>query len=135
MEKYSFLEHTADIKFRCFGKTLPKIFENAALAVSNYLSRGKRIKQRIKKHIEIKGEDNESLFYNFLEELIYLLDAESFVLSKAKVKIKNNLLTAEIIGDDSKNYKDLDHIKAATYSEMYLKKTSKGWEAQAVLDV
>ncbi len=34
MEKFKFLEHTADIKFQVFGKTLEEVFENTALAIS-----------------------------------------------------------------------------------------------------
>jgi len=138
--KFKFLEHTADIKFRAYGKSLNEVFENCALAVSNTLSRGGKIKSIKKKKITVKGNDNESLLYNFLEELIYLLDAKDFIVSKAKVKIKKEIkgkkLEAEVYGDDTKNYSDLDQIKAATYAEMYVKKRSDGkWEAQVVVDV
>ena len=76
------------------------------------------------------------MLYSFLDELIYLLDAKNFIVAKVKVKIKNNNLEAEVYGDNASKYKDLDHIKAATYSEMYIKqKKDKTWEAQVVLDV
>jgi len=133
--KYRFLEHTADIKFQSAGKTLDEVFENAVLAVSNYLSRGSQIKSIKGKIISASGTDMESLFYNFLDELIYLLDAENFVVAKAKVTIRGFNLHAELFGDKASNYKDLDHIKAATYAEMFIKKTKSGWKAQAVLDV
>ena len=133
--KYRFIEHTGDIKFQVGGNTLTKIFENSALAVSHYISRGKKIKSKKGKIIEVSGTDLESLFYNFLDELIYFLDAECFVVAKAKITMRGYNLQAELYGDDTKNYSDLDHIKAATYAEMYIKKTSKGWKAQAVLDV
>ena len=133
--KYRFLEHTADIKFQANGKTLNEVFENSALAVSNYLSRGEAIKSAKCKIINLSGNDLESLFYNFLDELLYLLDAENFIVAKAKVTIHGYNLQAELFGDKASNYKDLDHIKAATYAEMFIKKTSSGWQAQAVLDV
>ena len=86
--------------------------------------------------IKIKGKDNEEILYKFIDELIYLLDAKNFIVAKVKVKIKNNNLEAEVYGDNASKYKDLDHIKAATYSEMYIKqKKDKTWEAQVVLDV
>ena len=83
----------------------------------------------------MSGNDLESLFYKFLDELIYLLDAENFITAKAKVTLRGYNLHAEIFGDSASNYKNLDHIKAATYAEMYIKKTEDGFEAQAVLDV
>ena len=133
--KFEFLEHTADIKFKAYGKTLNEVYESCALAFSESIARGKKIKSKKKKKIEVLGNDKEAMLYSFIEELIYLLDADDFVVAKTKVSIKGKKLNAEIFGDDSKNYKELDHVKAATYAEMYVKKTSKGWEAQMVLDV
>ena len=133
--KYKFLEHTADIKFQAYGKTLDEVFGNSVLAVLDYISRGQKIKTTKGKIIDVSGNDLESLFYNFLDELIYLIDAENFLAVKAEVTIKGYNLHAELFGDKTSNYKNLDHIKAATYSEMYIKKTLSGWEAQAVMDV
>ena len=137
MKKFEFLEHTGDIKFRVSGKTLAEIFENSALAVSEYLARGKKIKSKKKKQFSLISSENDLnlLLYKFLDELIFFLDAENFLVSKAKVSVKNEHLKAVIFGDRASDYKDLDHIKAATYSEMYVKKTENGWEAQAVMDV
>lgn len=133
--KYRFLEHTADIKFQSYGRTLNEAFENAVLAVSEYISRGEKIKPKIGRILEVSGTDLESLFYNFLDELIYLLDAEDFVVAKANVTLRGYNLNAELFGDKVSNYKNLDHIKAATYAEMHIKRKGDSWEAQAVLDV
>ena len=134
--EYKFLEHTADIKFQSYGKTINEVFENSVLAVAEYVSRGKKIKTVKGKVVNVSGNDLESLFYNFLDELIYLIDAENFLTVKAKVTILGYNLKAELFGDSTKNYKDLDHIKAATYAEMYIKKLpDENWEAQAVMDV
>jgi len=133
-KKFEFLEHTADIKFRAFGRTLNELFENCALALSDYLAQGEKIEIKKGKTIQVFGQDQESLLYNFLDELIFLLDSENFILSKLKVQLRGNNLKAEIYGDNSKDY-NLSYIKAPTYAEMYIRKNSKGWEAQAVLDV
>lgn len=133
--KYIFLEHTGDIKFKTFGKTLDELFENAILAVSEYITRGQKIKKAKGMIVNVAGNDLDSLFYNFLEELIYLFDAENFIAVSARITIRGYNMRAELFGDLASNYKDLDHIKAATYSEMYIKKTKDGWEGQAVLDV
>ena len=135
-KKFEFLEHTADIKFKAYGKSLNNLFENSALALSSYISRESKISSKIKKQIKIEGQDLESLLYRFLDELIYLLDAKNFLIAKAEVKIKNNKLKATIYGDNASNYKNLDHVKAATYAEMYVKLIKKyEWEAQVVVDV
>ena len=137
MKKFKFLPHTADIKFRVFGKNLGEIFENSALAVSEFLSRGQKIKAKRKKSISLvsSSSDLNLLFYKFLDDLVFFLDAENFLIAKAKVTVKNGHLKATLYGDKASDYKDLDHIKAATYSEMYIKKIKNSWEGQAVMDV
>ncbi len=137
--KYKLLSHTADIKFAVSGKTINEIFENSVLALSEFISKSKKINSSIKKEFIISAKDNEELFYKFIDELIYLLDAENFVCSKAKIKIEKEKdrisLNAVTYGDKTKNYKDLESLKAATYSEMYIKKDKNGWRAQAVVDI
>ncbi len=137
-KKFVFLEHTADIKFKAFGSTMNNLFENCALAFSSCISGDKKIASKKKKIVEVSGDDLEALLYNFMDELIYLLDAENLAVSSAKVKILKNKLKAEIIGDNTKKY-SLNHVKAATYAEMYIKKITSGkkekYEAQVVLDV
>jgi len=133
--KYEFLEHTADLKFRAFGKSLDEAFENVVLAFAEIISKGAKIRAVKKKGISLEGSDKKNLLYGFLDELIYLLDAEGFVVSRGKVKIKGNKLEAELFGDDSSKYKNLDHVKAATYAEMLVGKVGGRWRVQAVVDV
>ena len=132
--KFKFLEHTADIKFQAFGKNLNKCFENSALAMINSQYKGK-VKGKIKKKVKVKGKDLESLLYNFLEEILFLVDTEKFLASKVKVKIKNKELESELTGDNIKNYKLSWEIKAITYNEMFVKKIKNKFKAQVVLDV
>ena len=133
--KYKFLQHTADIKFQAFGDTIEQAFVNSAFALTNTNSKDK-IKALINKKISVKGKDNESLLYNFLEEFLFLLETKYFILSKIKyINIKSNELTAEIIGDNSKNYELETHIKAITYNEMFIKKKNNKYVCQVVVDV
>ena len=135
--QFIFLEHTADIKFKSFGLSIEEVFENSALAFSSYVASDSKIKSKKSKKFSIESDNLESLLYNFLDELIFLLDAQDFIVSSAKVKIKGMKLTASLKGDSTKKY-NLNHVKAATYAEMYIKKNSKdskSWEAQVVLDV
>jgi len=136
--KYKFLKHTADIKFQAFGSSLEQAFENSALAMVNSMYSGKvRILAKIKKTIKVKGKNLESLLYNFLEEILFLLDSESFFVSKLNVKINktHTELTAEVYGDDAKNYSIGLDVKAVTYNEMFVKKIKNKWVCQVVVDV
>ncbi len=133
--KFKFLEHTADIKFQAFGKTMEEVFENSALAMFNSMFDGK-VKEKKKFKIKVKGKNSESLLYNFLEEFLFLLDSKNFFLSKIKnIKIKDDELMAEVSGDNVENYEVHLDVKAVTYNEMFVKKNTDGWVVQVVLDV
>ena len=63
--KFEFLDHTADIKIRAYGKTQEEAFENLVLAISEYLSKEQKIKPKKAKTIEVRGSDKENLLYKF----------------------------------------------------------------------
>jgi SHS2 domain-containing protein len=137
--KYKFLSHTADIKFQAFGKTIEEAFENSFYALKKCILKDKmKVKPVIEKIIRIKGNDLSSLLYDFLEEFLYLLDAEGFLLSKIKdIKIdeKKFVLSAKVYGDNAKNHKISNDVKAITYNEMFVKQIKKKWVVQVVVDV
>jgi len=135
--KFKILEHTADGKFQAYGTSLDESFSNSAYAMISLMTKNK-IKEEIKKKIKIKGKNIEQLLYNFLEEILFLLDSENFILSKIK-KIKINkgkfLLEAEISGDKTKNYEIFGNVKAVTYNSMFVKKQKGKFITQVVVDM
>lgn len=133
MKKYEFLDHTADIKFRAYGKTMEQVFENSAEALFNVISEEKVNEER-KIKFKIKGKDLESLMYNFLEELLFYFETKGFYLSKIKVKINGFNLIAEAFFGKLKNPIDR-HVKAVTYHDMSIKRLKNKCVAQIVLDV
>ena len=136
MIKYKFLKHTADIKFQAFGKNIEEVFENSALALKEIICGKIKVKNSLKKKIKISGKDFESLLYKFLEEIIYLLDGENFLINKIEnLEIKNMKLTAEIFGDQTGNYNFTNKVKAVTYNDMFVEGKNKKWIAQVVIDV
>jgi len=135
--KFKFLEHTADIKFQAFGKTKEEAFANAALALANIITKDK-IKDKMKKQITVSGEDDESLLLNFLEEFLFLLESENFILSKIKspkIRKDKTELATELIGDKASNYELENHVKAITYNDMFIRKEKGKYVCQVVVDV
>jgi len=63
--KFEFIEHTADVKFRAYGKSLNEAFGNSALAMFASMYSGK-VKEVSKKKISVSGKDLESLLYALL---------------------------------------------------------------------
>jgi SHS2 domain-containing protein len=136
MEKFIFLPHTADIKFKAYGKTFAEALENSVLAVSKILAGENSIKPKKGIKIEVHGSDKENLFYNLVEEIVSFLDTENFITARAEIQVLGNNLKATIYGDDAENYKGLENIKSPTYAEIQVKETKEhGWEIQMVVDV
>lgn len=140
VEKYRFLEHTADAKFQAFGKTLEEAFSNAALATASLMWDWRKIEKRIEHKVEIEGKDPKQLLNSFLEEIIYLWDTKMFLLSSAeKVRIEKKegryALRALFKGDEySDKYKIYGDVKAITYNEMKIESRDHSM-VQVVVDI
>lgn len=137
MQKYEFLEHTADAKFRAYGKNIEECFANAALAMTAIMTDPENVEPKITKSISAIGNDLKNLLYNFLEEFLFLIDSENFILNKVKdIKInpkgRKYLLNATVVGDRiNDKYKIETGIKAVTYMDMEVKEDY----VQVVVDI
>jgi SHS2 domain-containing protein len=136
MKKYEFLEHTADARFKAYGRTKEEAFSNCAYALKEVVTEGKIIEKKLEKDILVFGKDNEKLLYNFMEEFLYLIDAEDFILSKIKeIKIEKNKIKAKITGDLFSKYKISNKVKAMTYNSLSIKNENGMFNCEVVLDV
>ena len=140
--KYKFLKHTADVKFQAYGKNLEEAFENSAMALKETIAGKTKVKCVEEKEIKVKGKDKENLLYEFLEEFLYLLDSEDFVLAEVKSLMINTLkgtsenkLAAIVVGDRASSYKFTNDVKAITYNQMFVKKKGNKFICQVVVDV
>lgn len=116
--KYEYLTHTADAKFKAYGKTDVEKFENAALAMFGIIVDPSKVSCVKEYNIELEAKSLRGLLYDFLDELLYYHDTEDFVLSKIKeINIINNKLSVTVTGDSYKNYETIGHIKAITYND------------------
>ena len=139
--KYQFLPNTADIKFQAYGNSIEDAFTNSAYALVEIMCKEK-IKDALVTKIKVNGKDFESLLVNFLGEFLFLLDSQNFILNKinriSKIQLNKNKeyeLTADISGDNAKNYEIAHNIKAITYNDMLIEEKKNKWLCQVVVDV
>ncbi len=141
---YEFLEDLtlADTAFVATGRSIEEMFSSAGEAVTATMIKDlKTVKQSIKKEIEITCDNVEELLFKFLEELIFLKDAELLIFSRFDVKIKKIKekvsLTAMLYGDnlDAKRQEHLVDVKAVTMHMFEVKKTETGWYSRVILDI
>ena len=123
MVKYESLSHTADAKFRAYGKTREEQFSNAALAMFAIMIDSEKVEAKVERTVSVEGDDEKALLYNWLEELLVLLDSEFFMLREVKdLRITKNekfKLEATVVGDaEEGKYVVSGGVKAPTYAEM-----------------
>jgi len=140
MEKYRILPHTADAKFRAYGRTLEEAFANAALAMASLMWDWRKVEPRLSLAVRLAGRDREQLLVKFLGEVIYLLDTRKFLLSSVgRLKIGEDAggwtLEAELRGDTlSERHEIHGNVKAVTYNEMKIEEYD-GFVLQVVVDM
>ncbi len=124
MKHYRYIpdEATADVAFEATGKTLEELFVNCANALTAMMVEPKTVTPTISKKITLENTTEEKLLFDFLQELVYLKDADYALFTEIKVKIvkieknKTYKLTADIRGEtiDPTKHKLGNDVKAIT---------------------
>ena len=140
MKKFEYFDVTADIGFKAYGKNLDEAFENAGFAIFNIISDTSNIAADIAKSFEITSDDEVSLLYDYLEELLFYHEVDFMLFSEFDVCIRKAdgqyHLDARIMGEaiDWSKHERKTEIKAITFHMMDVKKTSQ-FEVQAIVDL
>jgi SHS2 domain-containing protein len=139
MKPYEYLEHTADVKFKAYGKSPDEMLSNAALALFNSMIDTATIHAKETWTVELSGQDLEQLAYDWLSEMVFLFETEFAVFSTFDVKLHKNSdwsLQAAVGGEriDHSRHAFDNEVKAVTLHEFEVKKNDF-WCIQVVLDV
>jgi len=141
-KQYEYLEHTADIKFLAYGKTLEEVFENAALAMFNVMIDTDKVSGETAREVFLKSPDLESLLVDWLSELLYLFEVDEIIFRKFQVEgvreeESEYSITARASGEKyyPESHPFETEIKAVTYNQLEIEETVDGWKAQVVVDI
>lgn len=135
--KYEYFQTTADMGFNAYGKNLNEAFENAALAMFNIITDTDNVEPKSEITFEITSEDEVSLLYDYLEELLFHHETDFMLFSKFNVEIDDNLhLKATISGEEINwdRHERKTEIKAITFHKMQVKKTDNV-KLRAIVDL
>lgn len=139
LQKFLFLDHTADVRLRASGEDLAELFKNAALGFFSLLSDFEKVRPFKSYSIASSGTDRESLLVSFLSELIYQFDAFQILFSEVEIRrFDERAFTIEALARGEK-YDPLRHvirssIKGVTYHGLKIEH-EESWTAEIVLDV
>jgi SHS2 domain-containing protein len=141
---HAFLEDIAiaDVAFQAHGATLEAVFEEAGYAViETMLDELDDLRRDERRTVALDEGDLELLLLDFLQELIYLKDAEEMLLLPESVQIEQrdgrHHLHANLAGErinPTRHRLNVD-VKAVTMHRFRLHRTATGWQATVVLDV
>ena len=137
MKSYEYFEATADVGLRAYGKNLNEAFENASMAIFNIISDTSGIDAVREIEFEVTSEDEVSLLYDYLEELLFHHEVDFMLFSEFSVEIDDDLhLKATAWGEEINwdKHERKTEIKAITLHKMAVKKTDIV-ELQAIVDL
>ena len=138
---YKFLEHGGEEGILGEGKTLESAFSEGAKAMFAVMIDIKKVNTNKSIKIFCESNNEESLFIEFLNELIAQKDIKDMVFSKFDIKIKeiNNefKLSGLAYGEkfNEKKHKPKVEVKAATYSGLKVWKEGRNYKARCIIDV
>jgi len=135
--KYRFIDHTADIAFEIFGRTLEELIEGATLAFCDAFVYSEKLENDLEKEIEVRGEAEDMLLYHWLNELLFLFDTEFFAAMRADVEVeRGNTLKArgKLYGGRLKPEAVKVEPKAITLHNFKVEKNNE-WYAFVVVDI
>jgi SHS2 domain-containing protein len=129
------VEHTADRALRIFGINLQELLISAAEGMIRLMVADvSKIPAEVEKSIELEAIDAESLLVEWLSELAYWAETEMLVFKKFSIQnVTATHLQASILGGKVSEFEK--HIKAVTYHNLKIIKTSQGLEVTIVFDV
>jgi len=129
------VEHTADRALRISGTNLTDLLLNAAEGMTHLMVTDvSAISTEIEKSVELDAIDAESLLVEWLAELAYWAESQMLVFKKFRIqKATATHLQAKIFGGKAAMLEK--HIKAVTYHNLKIIKTSQGLETTIVFDV
>ena len=137
-KRFEILDHTADIGLIVYGENLRVLYENAGEAFFHIITDLRKVRRRVEKRIDIKGESLDRLMVDWLSELLYLHDVESLLFKGFKVdSVGEGGLKAIVKGEPFQEGVHVikTQVKAVTYHRIEVRQENGRWRAQVILDL
>lgn len=141
--KFKYLEHTADVEYVAYGKSVEECFENAALALfdtTSYLEKLKGLKGKVTTvRVKDKAGNLDDLLWYFLQDILSQMDSRGlfgFEVTNLEIKHgKSSSISARIRSKGGSSSLAKSDVKGISRYDLGVKRGNKGFEAHVVLDV
>ncbi|CAL8463463.1 g2997 [Coccomyxa elongata] len=140
--QFEYLDHTADIQIHAWGRSLEEAFASAGLGMYNYMTplSDVAVDPACTRTFDVEGHDEQSLLYNFLDELLFVFGTEMLVCREITVvKLDRMLWRIHAIGKgehfERGRHSSGTEIKAITYSAMQITEKENDAEVFVIVDI
>lgn len=138
---FKYFDTTADIGIEVQAENISKAYTDCGLATLNLITDIEKIRPQISKKIHMESEDEYGLLYDWITELLVLLDSENYMTSRYDIAITQKddifILDGIIMGDiyntDIYNYKT--EVKAITYHKMEIENKNGVYFIRFIVDL
>ena len=137
MKKFDVVEHTADTGIVAYGSDMPEAFANAAYGMFSLMADLRQVREATSRYIEAEASDRESLVVSWLNELLYIFDAERIVFRRFDIlEVTNTRLKADAYGEkvDPSRHKLRGGVKAATYHTLKVAERRERYSIRVIFD-
>jgi len=139
LKRFEFIEDLkSDVMFKAYGKSLEELFANAALGLFSVICQVDEVGHRRIKLVKVRGENIEDLMFNWLQELIGIVETDNLFLSRfeiLKIGEDGTYLEAKCYGEGTAPEKGGAVVKGVTYYKYELRKTRDGYSVRVSLDI
>jgi SHS2 domain-containing protein len=138
MKRFEILDHTADIGLVVYGDDLKALFENAGEAFFHLIADLRKVKRKVERRVDIRGESLERLMVDWLSELLYLHDVENLLFKGFKVEsVGEGGLKAIVKGEAFREgiHVIKTQVKAVTYHQIEVRQENGNWRAKIIIDL
>jgi tRNA nucleotidyltransferase (CCA-adding enzyme) len=130
--------HDADIGVRGIGASKEEAFAQAALALTAVITDPHAVVPRECVEIACEAPDDELLFVDWLNALVYEMATRRMLFSRFDVRLEDGGLRAAAWGEpiEIAKHQPAVEVKGATYTDLRVTYEPDGsWLAQCVVDV
>jgi SHS2 domain-containing protein len=130
--------HAADIGVRGYGSSMEEAFAQGALALTAIVTDINLVQRAETVQVTCACPDNELLFVDWLNAVIYEMVTRNMLFSRFRVAIDGGKLRATLDGEaiDRDRHEPAVEPKGATYTELKVERQKDGrWMAQCIIDV
>lgn len=135
---YQILPHTADMGFRVRGSMAADLVEAAGSALADIILDTSAAQSKEEVRIEARGAGFHDVLVNWLNEVLFLIDARRLVLRRFHVELASDSeirATAQAEPRDDRRHPPRLVVKAVTYHQLEVRETEGSWQADIYLDV